>query len=207
MRREMRDTAFRYALFSATLRAGFTPRGCGRFDVWTTLTMLLPYRDKMPNVDPAAFVAESATMVGDVTVGPGSSIWFGAVLRGDVNTIRVGARTSIQENAVLHSDADAPCTVGDGVTIGHQAVVHGCTVENGAVIGIGAIVLNHARVGEGAVIGAGALVKENAHIPPNTLAVGIPAKPVRLLTDEDRERFEENAAHYVKLGEEYRRAL
>jgi carbonic anhydrase/acetyltransferase-like protein (isoleucine patch superfamily) len=169
--------------------------------------MLLPYRDKLPDVDRSAFVAGTATVVGDVTVGPGSSVWFGAVLRGDVNTIRVGARTSIQEHAILHSDADAPCTVGDGVTIGHQAVVHGCTVENGAVIGIGAIVLNHARVGEGAVIGAGALVKENAHIPPNTLAVGIPAKPVRLLTDEDRKRFEENAAHYVKLGEEYRQAL
>lgn len=150
-------------------------------------------------------MAETAVLAGDVTVGEGSSIWFGAVLRGDVNSITVGARTSIQENAVLHCDADAPCIVGDDVTIGHQATVHGCTVGNGAVIGIGARILSHATVGVGAVIGAGAVVKEGAEIPPNTIAVGIPARPIRELTDADRDRFRRNAAHYVELGEEYRR--
>jgi carbonic anhydrase/acetyltransferase-like protein (isoleucine patch superfamily) len=168
--------------------------------------MLLPYRDKQPSVHADAFVAETAVLAGAVTVGEGSSIWFGAVLRGDVNTITVGARTSIQENAVLHCDADAPCAVGDDVTVGHQATVHGCTVGNGAVIGIGARVLSGARVGEGAVIGAGAVVREGAEIPANTVAVGIPAKPIRELTDADRARFRENAAHYVELGEEYRHA-
>lgn len=167
--------------------------------------MRLPYRDKQPRVHEAAFVAETAVLAGDVSVGEGSSVWFGAVLRGDVNTVTVGARTSIQENAVLHCDADAPCTVGDDVTIGHQATVHGCTVGNGAVVGIGARVLSHATVGAGAVIGAGAVVREGAVIPPNTVAVGIPAKPIRGLTDADRARFRANAAHYVELGEEYRR--
>ena len=168
--------------------------------------MLLPYRDKMPRIDPAAFVAETAVAVGDVSVGAGSSVWFGAVLRGDVTHIAVGARTSVQENSVLHGDAGAPCVVGDDVTIGHQAVVHGCTIGNGAVIGIGAIVLNNATVGERAVVAAGALVKEGADIAPNTLAVGIPAKPVRQLNDADRERFQQNAAHYVELANEYRHA-
>lgn len=150
-------------------------------------------------------MAETAVLAGSVSVGEGSSVWFGAVLRGDVNTVSVGARTSIQENAVLHCDADAPCVVGNDVTIGHQATVHGCTVGDGAVIGIGARVLSHAKVGPGAVIGAGAVVREGADIPANTVAVGIPAKPIRDLTEADRARFRENAAHYVELGEEYRR--
>jgi carbonic anhydrase/acetyltransferase-like protein (isoleucine patch superfamily) len=161
----------------------------------------------MPDVHADAYVAETAVVIGAVSIGAGSSIWFGAVLRGDTDRITVGARTSIQENAVLHCDAGIPCTVGDDVTIGHQATVHGCTVGSGAVIGIGARVLNNARVGEGAVIGAGAVVREGAEIPPNTIAVGIPAKVVRELTDADRDRFRENAAHYVHLGEEYRQAL
>lgn len=136
-------------------------------------------------------------------MGPGSSIWYGATLRGDVNSITVGARTSVQDGSVLHCDSDAPCVVGDDVTIGHNATVHGCTVGNGAVIGIGASVLNKAVIGEGAVVAAGALVKEGGMIPPNTIAMGVPAKPVRELTDAERTRFSWNAEHYVYLAAEY----
>lgn len=164
------------------------------------------YRQTAPRVAASAFVAETASLIGDVTVGEGSTIWYGAVLRGDVNAITVGDRTSIQDGAVLHVDADAACAVGDDVTVGHNATVHGCTVEDGAVIGIGATVLSRARVGEGAVVAAGALVREGAVVPPRAIVAGVPARPVRGVSDDERARFRANAEHYVRLGAEYRTA-
>lgn len=165
--------------------------------------MRRPYRGIEPTISASAFVAETAALIGAVTVGDSSTVWYGAILRGDVNTITVGARTSIQDGSVLHVDGDAPCVVGDYVTVGHNATVHGCTVGDGAVIGIGATVLSHATVGAGAVVAAGALVREGAEVPPNTIVAGVPARPVREVTDADRDRFRANAAHYVELGQEY----
>lgn len=166
--------------------------------------MLRPYRGIEPTVADSAFVAETAALIGAVTVGEGSTVWYGATLRGDVNRITVGARTSIQDGSVVHVDGDAECVIGDDVTVGHNATVHGCTVGNGVVIGIGASVLSHATVGEGAVVAAGALVREGAVVPPHTIVAGVPARPVREVSDADRERFRANAAHYVELGKEYR---
>jgi len=162
-----------------------------------------PYRGIEPDIADTAFVAETAAVIGDVTVGESSTVWYGATLRGDVNSITVGARTSIQDGSVLHVDGDAPCVVGDDVTVGHNATVHGCTVRDGTVIGIGASVLSRAVVGEGAVVAAGALVREGYEVPPHTIVAGVPAKPVREVTEADRERFRANAAHYVELGREY----
>jgi carbonic anhydrase/acetyltransferase-like protein (isoleucine patch superfamily) len=165
--------------------------------------MVLPYNEICPSIHRDAFVAATAAIVGRVRIGPESSVWYGAVLRGDVNEIAVGARTSVQDGAVLHCDEDAACTVGDDVTVGHNACVHGCEVGDGAVIGIGASVLSRARVGEGAVIAAGALVPEGAEIPPGMVAMGVPARAVREVTAAERERFAENARHYVALGRQH----
>jgi carbonic anhydrase/acetyltransferase-like protein (isoleucine patch superfamily) len=161
------------------------------------------YRHSTPQIDPGAFVAETAALIGDVVVGEGSGVWYGAVLRGDVNAITVGRRTSIQDGAVVHCDADAPCLIGNDVTIGHNASIHGCVIGHRAVIGIAATVLSRAVVGEGAVVAAGSLVPEGSVVPPDTLVMGVPAKPVREVTTEERERFELNAAHYVSEAAEY----
>jgi carbonic anhydrase/acetyltransferase-like protein (isoleucine patch superfamily) len=138
----------------------------------------------VPSVHPDAFVAGTAVIVGGVSVGAGSSVWYGAVLRGDVNTIVVGERSSIQDGAVLHCDEDAPCVVGDDVTVGHQACVHGCRIGSGAVIGIGAVVLSGATVGEGAVVAANSLVVKD--VEPWTVVMGNPARAV---STRDKVRF------------------
>lgn len=167
------------------------------------MAVIRAYNGVEPEVDPSAFVAETAALIGAVSVGAGSSIWYGATLRGDVNSITVGARSSIQDGCVLHCEHDAPCVVKDDVTVGHNVTLHGCTVENGAVIGIGATVLNRAVVGKGAVVAAGALVKEGGVVPPRTVAMGVPAKPVRDVSEAEIERFRVNAEHYVLLAREF----
>ena len=174
----------------------------GLFDIWT-LAIIRAYNGVLPGIDPTVFVAETAALIGAVRVGPGSSIWYSATLRGDVNSITVGARTSVQDGCVLHCEQDAPCVVGDDVTVGHNVTLHGCTVKNGAVIGIGATVLNRAVVGEGAVVAAGALVKEGGVVPPGMVAMGVPAKPVREVTEAEQTRFRTNAEHYVRLTQEF----
>lgn len=165
--------------------------------------MVRSLNNHCPAIAADAFVADTATVVGRVTVGEGSSVWYGSVLRGDVCDIVVGARTSVQDGAVLHGDSDAPCLVGDDVTIGHLACVHGCTIGDGAVVGIGAVVLSKAVVGPGAVVAAGALVPEGAVIPPDSLVVGVPAKTVRAVTDQERTRFRANSRHYIELGRQH----
>ena len=152
-----------------------------------------------PAVADDAWVAPGATVVGAVTVGPGSSVWYGAVLRGDGDRISVGARTNIQDGCVLHADPGIPLTVGDGVSVGHRAVLHGCTVGEDALIGMGAVVLNGARIGPRCLVAAGALVLEGVEIPAQSLVAGSPAKVRRPLTDDEVERLRENTRTYERL--------
>jgi len=156
-----------------------------------------------PRLAASAFVAESAEIIGDVEVGENSSIWFQAVLRGDVAPIRVGANTNLQDGTIAHGVPGTPVTIGDWVTVGHRAVLHGCTVENHCLIGIGAIVLNNARIGEGSIVAAGALVAEDTVIPPQSLYLGIPARLKRKLTEADLQFIDLHAAHYVQYRERY----
>ena len=147
--------------------------------------MIHPLEGRIPDIHPKAFVAPSADVVGEVTVGEGSSVWFSTTIRADFRSVTVGRFTSVQDGAVLHADPNFPVTVGDYVTIGHRAVLHGCTIKDGTLIGMGAVVLNGAVVEEGCIIGAGAVVPEGRVIPRGSLAVGVPAKVVRELTPEE----------------------
>lgn len=162
--------------------------------------------DNEPAVSGSAFVAWNAELSGRVSLGEGCSVWFGAVLRGDVNEIRLGDGSNVQDGAVLHVDGDSPCLVGKGVVIGHRAVVHGCVVEDGCLIGIGAVVLNQARIGAESIVGAGSLVTQGKSFPPRSLIMGSPAKAVRALSDDEVEKIRRNAAHYVELGAEAKRS-
>ncbi len=167
--------------------------------------MIRGFRGKRPQIDPSAFVAETATVVGDVTLGARSSIWFGAVVRGDVFHVRIGSETSIQDNTVIHVTHDRYATqVGDRVTVGHGVILHGCAVRDLCIIGMGAIVLDQAEVGERCIVGAGALVTPATRIPPGHLVVGAPARVKRPLTDDELAWLESSAAHYVALTEQYR---
>jgi carbonic anhydrase/acetyltransferase-like protein (isoleucine patch superfamily) len=157
-----------------------------------------------PVIAPSAWVHPAATVVGDVTLGADVSVWPGAVLRGDTDAIRVGAESNVQDGAVLHCDAGMPCIVGARVTIGHRAVVHGCTVEDGALIGIGAVVLNGAVIGAGSLVAAGAVVGEGKVVPPHSLVVGVPARVLRELTAEQRDRVGRGYRTYVDLKERHR---
>ncbi|MCB0128526.1 MAG: gamma carbonic anhydrase family protein, partial [Caldilineaceae bacterium] len=148
-------------------------------------------------IHPTVFVAPHAVIVGDVTLAEQCSVWFHATLRGDVEPIRIGERTNIQEGAVLHVDPGYPVTVGAGVTIGHRAIVHGATVQDHVIIGMGATVLNGAVIGANSIVGANALVTEGKVFPPGSLILGSPAKAVRTLTDEEIERIRQGAATYV----------
>jgi carbonic anhydrase/acetyltransferase-like protein (isoleucine patch superfamily) len=154
-------------------------------------------------VDPSAWIAPTATLRGEVRVGALASIWFGAVIRGDAAPIHIGEGSNVQDLCCLHADPGFPCQIGQRVTIGHGAIVHGATVENDALIGIGATVLNGAIIGSGSIVGAGALVPEGKVIPPGSLAVGVPAKVIRTLTEEDRERIAHAASHYIELSRRY----
>jgi carbonic anhydrase/acetyltransferase-like protein (isoleucine patch superfamily) len=160
--------------------------------------MIRTLRGSTPQIADSAFVDPTALVIGDVSVGERSSVWPHVTIRGDVNHMRIGAETNIQDNSVLHSDHGFPLTIGDRVTVGHAVVLHGCTVEDDVVVGIGAIVLNGAKVGKGAVIAAGSLVPEGMEVPPDTLMMGAPAKPRRAVSPEERVRFREGNQHYVE---------
>lgn len=167
--------------------------------------MIRSFRGAIPKIAPSSFIDPSAQVIGQVVIGERSSVWPNATIRGDVNTIRIGEGTNIQDNSVLHVDSDGfPLHVGNHVTVGHSVVLHGCTVEDGCVIGIGAIVLNGARIGAGSVVAAGALVPEGAEIPAGSLAMGVPAKVRREVSADEQQRFKLNAEHYIKLREQYR---
>ncbi len=168
--------------------------------------MILPFQGKYPKIDPSAFVADNALVIGDVEIGPDTSVWFYTIIRGDTNPIRIGSRCNIQDACVLHVGERHPTILGDEVSLAHRAVVHGCRLKNRSLIGIGAIVLNGAEVGEEAVVGAGSLVAPRTVIPPRTLAVGVPAKPVRPLREEDFYMVNHTIEDYQKLKEIYRSA-
>ena len=164
--------------------------------------MIMELSGKSPAVSPEAFVAETATLIGDVTVGKDSSVWFGAVIRGDNEPITVGKATSIQDNAVLHTEKGHPLTIGDNVTVGHGAIVHCASVGSNTLVGMGAVLLDGAVIGDHCIIGAGAVVKENAVVPDGTMMVGVPARPVRELSPEQI-AFLDGASPYVGLAHAY----
>jgi len=166
--------------------------------------MVSNYRDKNPKIHETAFIALSADVIGDVTIGEKSGIWHHAVLRGDVNRIEIGSYTNVQDGTIVHVAGKYPAIIGNNVTIGHGAIVHACTVKDNAFIGMGAIILDGAVIGEGALIGAGALVTEKKEIPPYTLAVGIPARVVKELPEEYIEMAKKRAIDYANLAQEYR---
>lgn len=165
--------------------------------------MLRSFRGVWPRVAPSAYVDPGAAVIGDVVIGERSSVWPSASLRGDIAPIQIGDETSIQDGTVVHTDARFPAIIGNRVTVGHMAVLHGCTIEDEVLIGIGAIVLNGARIGKGAVVAAGALVPEGAEIPEGMLAMGVPAKPKRPVTEAEQERFRTNVSNYVKRAKDY----
>jgi len=170
--------------------------------------MIRPYRGVAPRIAPSAYIDPSAQVIGDVVIGERSSVWPNVAIRGDVNHIRIGDETSIQDNSVLHVDHMVyPCLIGNRVTVGHSVVLHGCEVEDDALIGIGAIVLNGAKIGAGAVVAAGALVPEGMLVPPNMVVMGAPAKVKREVTPEERQRFRKNCDNYVKISAIYISAI
>ncbi|MDY0978416.1 gamma carbonic anhydrase family protein [Massilia sp. CFBP9012] len=160
-----------------------------------------------PEIDPSAFVADTATLVGRVRLAANASVWFGTTLRGDNEPITIGENSNVQEGTVMHTDPGYPLEIGKNVTIGHQAMLHGCTVGDGSLIGIQAVVLNGARIGKGCLVGAGALVTEGKQFPDHSLILGSPAKVVRTLTQEDLLRLEGNAANYVARGQLFKAQL
>lgn len=167
--------------------------------------MILPFLDASPVYDDSNFIADSAAVIGDVVLGPEASIWFNATVRGDVNWIRIGARSNVQDNAVVHvTNGTAPTRIGDDVTIGHSAVVHGCTLHDRVLVGIGAVVLDHAVVGSDSLIGARALITGGLEIPPRSLVLGAPARLVRTLTDDEVASVRAYAANYVRYSALYR---
>lgn len=166
--------------------------------------MLLGYQGKKPLLDNSVFVADGAKIIGDVKIGAESTIWYNAMLRGDLAGISIGKRSNIQDGAIGHVNTNQPLIVMDDVSVGHGAIIHGCTIGQGTLIGMGAIVLNGAEIGEYALVGAGSLVTENKIIPPYTLSLGSPARVVRELTEEDLLRMKLTAESYVVKGKEYR---
>jgi len=166
--------------------------------------MILPFKDLMPKVADSAFIAETAVIIGDVEIGEDSSVWFGSVLRGDVNFIRIGARTNIQDMTVVHVTSNTHATVlEDEVTVGHRVVLHGCHVESGCLIGIGAVLLDGVRVGRNSFVAAGSLITPGTQIPPNSLVMGSPAKVKRELTADELAYLNRSWRNYVELKSKY----
>lgn len=160
-----------------------------------------------PRVADTAWVADNAQVIGDVRLEPGSSVWFGATLRGDTEPIVVGEGSNVQDGSVLHADVGYPLTLGRHVTVGHQVMLHGCTIGDESLIGIGAIVLNGAKIGRHCLVGAGALVTEGKEFPDGSMIIGSPAKAMRQLTPEQIEGLRRSARHYVENAERYRKGL
>jgi carbonic anhydrase/acetyltransferase-like protein (isoleucine patch superfamily) len=160
-----------------------------------------------PQISEGVWIADSAEVMGAVEIGQDASIWFGAVVRGDSESIRIGAGTNIQDASVLHADVGKPLIIGDHVTVGHQVMLHGCIIGDGSLIGIGAVVLNGARIGKGCLVGAGALVTEGKEFPDGSMIIGSPAKAVKELTEEQRQGLLASARHYVDNARRFRSGL
>src|SRR5690554_1388311 len=152
-----------------------------------------------PQIHENAFIAETASVIGDVKVGEGSSVWYGAVIRGDIEDIQIGKYSNIQDNASVHTETDIPTRIGDYTVVGHNAIIHGCTLGNNTLVGMGAIILNNAEIGNNCIIGAGSLVTEGKKIPDNSMVMGIPGKVVREVTEEEIKGIRENAVRYNTL--------
>lgn len=167
--------------------------------------MILPYAGCEPVIASSAFVASSADVIGQVEIGENASVWFQCVLRGDIEPIRIGACSNVQDGSVVHTIEGSPALIGDWVTVGHRAVIHGATIENHCLIGIGAIVLNRARVGEGSIVAAGAVVTEDTVIPPGSLFMGVPARFSRQLDEAGRAFIDAHARHYLEYRGAYLR--
>jgi len=169
--------------------------------------LIAPVCGRTPEVHQDAFVAPTAVVLGAVTLGPGDGVWYHAVLRGDCESISVGAGSNIQDNCTVHADPGFPVVVGEGVTVGHNTVLHGCAVEDQVLVGMGATVLNGARIGTGSLVAAGAVVPQGMRVPANSLVAGVPAKVRRELTEEDRAAIRLNGEGYVLLAGEHRKAF
>ncbi|MES2536889.1 MAG: gamma carbonic anhydrase family protein [Pseudomonadota bacterium] len=160
-----------------------------------------------PEIDPSAYIADTANIIGKVRIGANASVWFEVTIRGDNELISIGENSNVQEGTVLHTDPGIPLTVGNNVTIGHQAMLHGCTVGDGSLIGIQAVILNGAKIGKNCLVGAGALVTEGKEFPDNSLIIGSPAKAVRTLSDEALAGLKSNSANYVARGQLFKKHL
>lgn len=167
--------------------------------------MIENFKNQKPKIHDSCFIAPTADIIGDVTIGENSSIWYKTVLRGDVNKIVVGSNTNIQDGCIVHVADEYPTIIGNNVTIGHGAIIHGCTIKDGAFIGMGAIILDGAIIGEGGLIGAGALVTEGKEIPPYSLAVGVPAKVIKKLSQEHIDMAKDRAVKYANLAKAYKK--
>ncbi len=167
--------------------------------------MIKKFRGKSPIIPDSCYISESVDLIGDVTLGENVSLWFGTVVRGDMHHITIGNRSNIQDNSVIHVTTDiSPTRIGDEVTVGHNAIIHGATIEDRCLIGMGSIIMDDVVVGEGSIVGAGAVVPPNMIIPPRSLVVGLPAKIVRQTTDEELEMIIERAQHYIDFSQEYK---
>ncbi len=160
-----------------------------------------------PTLGEGAWVADSATVIGNVVLEDGANVWFGAILRGDNEVMRIGKNSNIQDGCVLHSDAGAPLSLGEGVSVGHQVMLHGCTIGDGSLIGIQAVVLNHAKIGKNCIVGAGSVVTEGKEFPDNSLIIGAPAKVVRTLGEAQVKKINAIAQHYVDNARRYAKGL
>ncbi|MBC8311792.1 MAG: gamma carbonic anhydrase family protein [Candidatus Marinimicrobia bacterium] len=167
--------------------------------------MIKKFRGKSPIIPESCYISESVDLIGDVTLGEDVSLWFGTVVRGDMHFITIGNRSNIQDNSVIHVTTDiSPTRIGDEVTVGHKAIIHGATIKDRCLIGMGSIIMDDAVVGEGSIVGAGAVVPPNMIIPPRSLVVGLPAKIVRQTTDEELEMIIERTQHYIDFSQEYK---
>ena len=165
--------------------------------------MIHAVNGRKPKIEEEVFIAEGSKIIGDVEIKKGSSIWFNAIIRGDISSIHIGEKTNIQENSTLHVDPDIPLNIDNNVTVGHNAVLHGCTINENCIIGMGAVILNNANIGKNSIVGAGALVPEGKKIPEGSLVLGMPAKVVRDISQDEIEEIKESAEHYYELAQKY----
>ena len=166
--------------------------------------MILKFKDHYPEIHPSAWIAPSADLIGNVEIAEESSVWFGCVLRADINKIQIGKRSNIQDLSMIHTDFDTSTIIGDDVTIGHKVMLHGCTIEDGCLIGMSATILDNAVIGKGSIVGANSLVTAGKVFPPNSLIMGSPAKVVKQLSEEESYKLILHAGKYVKYKDDYR---
>lgn len=165
--------------------------------------MILKFKNHFPQIESTAWIAPSADLIGDIEIGEDSSVWFGCVLRADINKIKIGKRSNIQDLSMIHTDFDTSTIIGDDVTIGHKVMLHGCTIEDGCLIGMSATILDNAVIGKGSIVGANSLVTAGKVFPPKSLIMGSPAKVIKQLDDEDVEKLIKHAGKYVNYKNEY----